>query len=219
LVDVSTNGNALSATWGNFLDLNEDLKPWLRYRTGASSDDVLLQDVLDMACSWVQDYLSRPIGPTRFDRRFNGWSSWQGAYIMLPYQPVLEILSVTEYWGVSGPHVLEESQPTDQLDGFQCEYLRGMVTRVFPGNVQKPWFPGSRNIEISWVAGFNPVPAYVRIATLEYAKYWWTNTQQASRSNPRGGGEYDAPDSRGLWPGVPNRITDLLQPLLQVGIG
>ena len=146
-----------------------------------------------------------------------------GAYVQLPYYPVLSVQSVVEFWGSSGPHTLTEQTPASQggQDCYQMDYLRGTVIRTFTGLVQRPWFPGSRNIEITWTAGYNPVPMQVKIATMELVKYWWVNTQQVSRSVQIRGGEYDAPEqsSMALWPAVPNRITAMLEVYEQVGIG
>lgn len=220
---MSLNSNAgTTPIWANYLDLAQDVKPWLQIPSSDTSRDTSLQLILDMACDWVQSYLGRPVAPTTFDRRYDGWSGWNGAYIELDYYPVLEITSVVEYWGVSGPHTLTESTPTNQVDGWQCEYLTGRLTRVFPGLVQKPWFPGSRNIEVVWVAGYNPVPPKIKVATLELIAHWFRNTQQESGLRPpaaSAGADYDSMTAGGPFEGVPMRIMDLLEPLTQVGLG
>jgi Phage gp6-like head-tail connector protein len=212
------NSNAQSNVWSNYIDIN-DLKTHLQINQVNLSVDAQLQSFVDMACQWVQGYLGRPIAPTKFDRRFDGYTGWNGAYIQLPYYPVLEIASCIEYWGVSGPHVLNESTPTTQVDGFQMDYLHGMMTRIFPGNVQKPWFPGSRNIEIVWVAGYNPLPGDIRLATLEYAAHWWRNTQQAARTNIRAGGDDSDILAAGMFQNIESRLKPLLSPYLSVGMG
>lgn len=214
------NTNGLSFTWENYVDLNADVKPWLQFPASDTTHDTVLQLLTDGVCQWAQNTLGQPIAPTTFVRRFNGWANWNGAYIMLPYYPVLNIVEVAEYWGVAGPHVLYESTVTDQVDGFQCDYQTGMLTRVFPGNVQKPWFPGSMNIEIRWRAGRNPVPADLKIATLEDIKEWWVNTQQVSANQLGAAGqEYDAEGGREALTGVPNRVAAILETYMQVGIG
>ena len=218
-----SNTNALSNIYANYVDLDEDVKTWLQINPIVTANDTRLQLLIDTACQWVQNYLGRPVGPTTYDRRFNGWTGWNGAYIELPYYPILEIVSVTEWWGVSGPHVLTEQTPENQSgqDVYQVDYQRGQLIRAFPGLVQRPWFPGSRNIEVTWTAGYNPVPADIKMATLEYINHWWRNTQQ--QSGNRGGGanvDYDPEEQgSGLWQGVPFRITELLDPYLHVGIG
>lgn len=224
---TSANQNALtSPNWQDFLTVNDDVLPWLQMTTSdipaGSSLAGNMQLITSMACDWVQDYLGRPVAPTTFDRRFDGWSGWNGAYLELPYYPVLEITSVIEYWGVSGPHDLVESTPTAQVDGWQCEYLTGRLIRVFPGNVQKPWFPGSRNVEVVWVAGYNPVPPTIRTATLELVAHWWANTQQQSALRLPGetvSDEFEPAETSGPFAGVPLRIIDLLSPKSQIGIG
>ena len=214
----NTNGETL--IWSNYLDLEADVKPWLQIPvTAPSKFDYQLQLLTDMTCQWVQNFIGRPIAPTQFTRYFDGNNGWNGAFIELPYYPVLSVASVTEYWGTSGPHILTESTPTNQTDGWQCEYLRGSLRRVFQGLVERPWFPGSRNIEVTWTAGYNPVPADIKIATLEMIAHWWRNTQQQAGNRPSAS-EYDPADiANGLWQGTPLRILGLLDSYLQVGIG
>lgn len=216
------NPNARSNWFQNFVDVPNDVKGWLQMPSSDTTHDVQLQLLTDMTCQWAQRRLGQPIAPTTFNRYFNGWAGWNGAYIELPYYPVLEIQNVTENWGASGPHVLSESTPTNQVDGWQCDYQKGQLIRVFPGLVQKPWFPGSRNIQIQWVAGWNPLPADFKVATLEMIAHWYRNVfqQSASRLGNAGvGNEYD-PEvvASGLWQGTPLRITALLDAVVQIGI-
>ncbi len=219
---MSTNTNAQSQTPATYMDLASEVKPWLQVPATSTARDANLTLITEMACSWVANYVGRAIGATTFDRRFDGWASWQGAYIMLPYYPVLEVVSVTEYWGIAGPHVLSESTPTVQIDGWQCAYNTGRLNRVFPGNVQKPWFPGSRNVEVVWTAGYNPIPADIKVATLELIAHWYRNTQQMGArpgNNIIVAAEFEpAEQAGGLWQGVPYRITALLSPYLSIGM-
>jgi hypothetical protein len=180
---------------------------------------------LDMACTWTQSYLSRPIAPTTFFRRFSGWSNFTGAYITLPYYPVLEMVSVVEYWGLNGPQVLQIQTPENQAPGpqvYQVDWLQGYLIRTFSGLIQRPWFPGSNNIEVTWVAGYDPIPPDIKIATLELIAYWWRSTQQASRSRAvgaAGSAGFGSDEHNPLWPGIPNRVTTLLETYLQFGVG
>lgn len=176
--------------------------------------------IVGYACEWVQNFVGRTFAPQTFTRRFDGAQSWDSTTIELPAYPVLQIVSVKEYRGSAGVQTLPESTPTSQVDGWQCEYLTGRLIRVFQGNIPKPWFPGSRNIEVTWEAGYNPIPRTVKLATLELIKHWWINTQENAAVGPGvGGGQYDTPAPAGLWAGVPNRIEAMLEPYLQVGIG
>lgn len=209
--------------WATYIDLKNDVKPYLEFSnpTGLNPADTMLQMVTDMACTWVQNYLGRPVADTEFFRRFSGWSGMNGAYVSLPYYPVTQIVSVVEYWGSSGPHTLTEQTPASQggQDVYQVDYLRGTVIRTFMGLVQRPWFPGSRNIEITWKAGYEPVPADIKMATLELVNYWWRNTQEATRVSSLEAVEYEAPAASGMWAAVPNRVKVLLEPYAQQGIG
>jgi hypothetical protein len=208
--------------WANFLDLANDVKPYLQFPASSVTSDVQLQTVVDMCCTWVQNYLGRPIAPTEFFRRFSGWSGLNGAYINLPYCPVLSMVSVVEYRGTSGPFLLTEQTPSHQVGGqevYQMDYLRGTVIRTFMGLVQRPWFPGSRNIEITWVAGYNPVPPDIRVAALELVGHWWRNTQQASRSGPMPTGYDPENPAAGMFAAIPHRVEALLSQYSRQGLG
>jgi hypothetical protein len=217
--------------WQDFVSL-ADAKAYLQYPDEKTDQDAVLGELLGSACWWIQDFLGRPIAPTQFFRRYDGWTGWNGAIIELPYYPVLEVVRLAEYWGLSGPHVLQEQTPdfqygvgqTAQTGGsnvYQLDPIGGKVTRTFPGLVQRPFFPGSRNVEVTWVAGFNPVPRPVRLAALELFSWWYRNTQEdprmAARVGPYGGAE--GTGQGGLWPAVPNRVQQLLAPYVQVGVG
>jgi hypothetical protein len=209
--------------WNNYLDLQLDVKPYMQIPAQDTTRDLVLQDLVDTACWWVQEYLARPIAPTEFARRFDGYSGYSGAYIELPYYPILSIIEVVEWWGSNGPQVLTQMIPENQIGGGQnytLDALRGRLTRSFSALVARPWFPSLAGVEICWVAGYNPIPPTIRFATRELIKYWWTNTQQASRTGPRGSSEYGGSitPNEGLWPNVPNRVSELLQPWVQVGI-
>lgn len=213
--------------WQDYIDVVDDVMPWLQLNDWGdiggefSSLAQNLTLLTSMCCDWVQETLGKPIAPTQFTRRFDGWSGWNGAYLELPFYPIVSIQSVTEYWGVSGPHVLSESTPTNQVDGYQQVPMSGRLTRVFPGNVQKPWFPGSRNVEVTWTAGYEPIPPRFRVGTLEMVAFWWRNhMQQAALRLGGGGGEdYDGPFSSGMLAGTPDIILDTLFPNEQIGLG
>ncbi len=215
----------ITPQWQSYIDLANDIKPYLQIPATDTTRDGELQDLIDAACAWAQDTLGRPIAPTTFFRRFSGWTGLNGAYISLPYYPVLQTptaMTVVEYWGSSGPHTLVEQTPAAQggSDMYTLDALRGQVIRSFMGLVPRPWFPGLRNIEITWSAGFNPVPRHWVMATKELVKYWWVNTQQSSRSFVKDGEGYGQQSADyALWPAVPDRISLMFQTAIQVGIG
>lgn len=214
--------------WQTYLDVVLDVKPYLQITPGNLTYDSALSDITSMACEWVQTYLGRPIAPTQFFRRESGWTGWNGAYLQLAYYPVLGTPTVVEYWGTSGPHTLTEQTPEQQSntgggnvgDVFQIDRLKGLITRTFPGLIQRPFFPGERNIEITWVAGYNPIPQQIRMATLELVNYWYRQTQEAVRTGSvTGSMEYgEGGASSDGWFAVPYRVTTLLEPFTQVGI-
>lgn len=211
---VSATLQENSPVWQNYLDLDNDVKPWLQIPAGSSQQDVRLQMLIDTACWWVQNYLSRPVAPTEFFRRYDGSSGWNGSHIMLPYFPVLEVISVVEWWGSSGPHTLAEQTPEQQgtSDMYQVVPNTGRLTRTFMGLVQRPWFTGARNVEVTWTAGYNPLPQDLRFATLVLIGHWWQHFQQASRSVPvpSGAMQHDA-SMMTPFSGIPVETERMLQ--------
>lgn len=216
----------VTPTWQTYLSWDEDVQPWLQWSSLAAATPATappkLQLITDMACQWVQNYLGRPIAPTKFDRKFDGFSFATGSQIALPYYPVLSIDSIVETWGLGGDHSLEyqtaDAQGSAGQQMFQVDWTRGVLTRTYQGLIRRPWFPGAGNIRVKWTAGYNPIPADIKIATLEVVAYWWRNTQEAQRTFDRLN-EYDSASSNGLWPAIPHRITSLLESYAQVGIG
>lgn len=217
---ASDIANPASIAWQNYVDLEHDVLPYLQYPAGYDNDNTLLQLVTDFVCQESQQLMAKPIAATQFFGRFDGWSGWNGAYIMLPYTPVLSVVEVKEWWGTNGPQILQEQTPENQVWGFNLDARTGTLTRVFPGLVQMPWFPGSRNIEITWTAGYNPVPAMFKIPALELIREWWDATQQASRSVPSrmsDGGSMN--EATATYPGLSKRVRSVFYANMQVGIG
>lgn len=215
----------VTPAWQNYLDLTNDIKPYLQIPAGSSASDAQLQQILDMSCTWVQTYLGRPIPPTTFFRRFSGYTGLNGAYIMLPYYPVLQIVAITEFWGLNGAHPLVYQTPENQggpgQEMYQMDWIEGVVIRTYQGLIQRPTFPGSMNIEVEWVAGYDPIPADIRVATMQLVAHWWRSTQQASRTfpTPAGARQEDELPMTGPFAGVPPETERLLAPYLQQGIG
>jgi hypothetical protein len=136
---------------------------------------------------------------------------------------VLGTPTVTEYWGASGPHILTLQTPEAQggSDMFTLDPLKGYIIRSYLGLLARPSFPGLRNIEVTWTAGRNPVPPPVKLATKEYVKYWWANSQEAAFPVTVGGQYGDASSASASvedWPSVESRIKAMLRPYMQVGV-
>jgi hypothetical protein len=207
---------ATSEDWNSFLNIN-DVKAWLNFPSNASdAQDSNLQLIVDMACEFVGKYTNHPINVT-YTERHDGWA---GSQIMLNYYPIIELISATEFLSFGGTIDLPESTPENPVDGVQLNYLTGQINRVFQGySWPRPFFPGQRNVEVTYIAGYNPVPPMLKTAALELVKHWWVNTQQASRQNQRPT-EFDPGDTQNsLWQGVPYRIIALLDPYRRVVIG
>lgn len=221
----AVTADEVGAAWQSYIDLNGDLKPYLQIPVATTSYDTTLQLMIDSECQWVQNFVGRPIAPTSFFRRFSGWTGLNGAYLNLPYYPILSVESVVETWGLNGQHTLVYQTPSSQggpgQQMFQVDWLRGTLIRSYQGLIARPWFPGLRNVEVTWTAGYNPLPADIKRATMLMIKERWNQEQQASRGNarPAGSGYQDMPQQEGLGFSVRGEVQRMLEPYLQVGIG
>ena len=214
-------------TYASFLDVEDQVKPWLQFVSGQTSTirDEALNLITDAVCTEVQRYLGRPIAPTTFGPadgigKFDGSGSLNSGYILLPRVPVISVTSVIEYQG-NNPVTLVEVDPSTGNtggDGYQLEYRTGRITRVLGGIWNRPFYPGSNNVWITWVAGYNPIPRDIIWATLEWVAHVFRNTQQNNWQDPRGTSDIEDLGTSGLWVGVPNRVTAALDSYQRIGI-
>lgn len=205
--------------YGAYLTLSE-VKSWLRFPnpTAESSDDALLQRIVDACCSKIQQRLNRPVGSQECWERHDGWS---GEYIFLKQSPVLELVSCIEWQSSGGPITLVESTPQNPVDGIQINYATGRIMRTFAGySWPRPFFPGSRNIEITYRAGLNPVPPDVWMATVEWVADWWRNGIQQPGVGVALSSEVDAPEPAQdtMWRGMPHWVADMISDYVKVGV-
>ncbi len=218
--DPTTNNPSGAEVWSTYIDSTE-AATWLQFSTGftvGTEQATLFQRVIDAACVRAQMIANRPLCPTTFYERHDGWA---GEYIQLDYSPFIRLISCLEWQSVGGFINLPESTPESPTEGIQINYHTSRIMRAFQGySWPRPFFPGSRNIEVVYVAGINPVPPDVWEATVDLIAYWWRNTQQSASSFVTGSEEYGGPAApTGLWPGVPNRIADVFESYRMVSIG
>lgn len=217
---IVANPNARSRTWDDYVSVVDDVLPWLELPATDQADPYVLpnlQLITSATCQWAQKRLMHPIAPHLFQWYFDG--DGYSTTIMVPYPPVLEVVSVIEYWGTSGPHVLSEATPGNQVDGFEMQYPTGRLIRIFPGLIGKPWFPGSRNIYVEYWAGQNPIDADLKMATLEMIAHWYHHTQEQPALRGATGGASAEAVASGAWSGTPLAIMNLLDEEVHIGIG
>lgn len=203
--------------FGPYLTLGE-VKQWLRFPANAdTSRDANLQRIIDMACSKVQARINRPVGAQMCWERHDGWS---GEYIMLKESPFLSLISCVEWQSSGGAVTLVESTPENPVDGIQINYATSRIMRTFAGySWPRPFFPGSRNIEIVYEAGLNPVPGDIWMATAEWVSDWWRLTQQTPAGRaPSAGTGGDQPDTTMPYKGMPRWVEDMLVDWIKGGV-
>jgi hypothetical protein len=194
--------NLGTETFATYLDMTQEVMPWLRFNGIQTSEEFALQLIIDAVCTEVQKFIGGPVPATTFGPadglgKFDGAAGMNSGYIMLPRRPVVEIISV-------------------------IDYRTGRLTRVLGGIWNRPFYPGSNNVWVTWQAGYNPVPADIRWATLDWVAHVYRNTQQQTglrvNAGLNPGDEYEAGTTKGLWVGVPDRVINTLETYQQVGI-
>lgn len=173
-----TTGNS-TQYGGVFIDFDEVWQS-LQFSQAPSGDvENTLHRLIRSSCAYAQgpQGTNRPIVPTEFRERHDGWS---GEYILLHQSPFLKLVSCTENQSTGGPINLPESTPENGLEGILIDYATSEIMRTFDGQWPRPFFPGARNIEVVYVAGFDPVPDDLWQAAVDLVAWKWRNTQQAS---------------------------------------
>jgi hypothetical protein len=217
-------------TYPSYLDVTAQVKPWLQFSgiTLTATASFVLELITDSICTQAQRFIGGPIAPTTYGPatgigKFDGSGGLNSGYIMLPKYPVVQVTELVEYRGGAGV-VLTEVTPTSTPTGtgYQLNYRTGRLTRVLGGMWNRPFYPGSNNVWVTWTAGYNPIPQDIVRASLEWVAHIYRNTQQVTANSPRGVGptaEYEAATmNAGLWAGIPNRVTDVLKTYVHLGI-
>lgn len=216
-----------SETFPTYVDVDEQVKPFLQFG-GTNVDtahDQVLNMITDAVCTEAARLAGGPIAETAYGPadglgRFDGAAGLNSGYIMLPRTPVIAVDSVVEYQG-NNPVTLTEVTPASGGDGYQLNYRTGRLTRVLGGLWNRPFYPGSNNVWVTWRAGRNPIPADIVQATVEWIAAVFRNTQQVGTAKPGAGPaqEFDPSTSTGLlYLGIPNRITRVLASYSGVGV-
>jgi len=219
-------------TWPVWLDRDNQVKPVMQWQGIDTSHDEVLELIIAGVCTRAAKLRGGPIGETEFGPadglgKFDGSGGMNSGFIMLPRTPVIEVVEVVEYQGNAPVTLTEITNPagtgtSGATDGYQVNYRTGRLTRVMGGIWNRPFYPGSNNVWVTWKAGYNPIPPDWIQAALEWVAFVYRNTQEVVTSN-RGvslGSEYDASDSGSdiFYRGVPNRITSVFSTNSKVGI-
>lgn len=224
-MSVSAPADEITPDWQSYLDLQNDVLPWLQITASEFAafpawKQSTLQDTVDAVCWEAQDFLGRPIAPTQFYRKFTNTGS--NYTIELPYSPVLSIDVIQETWGLNGQHTLIYQTPENQGGAgeqmYTMDWIEGVIIRTYQGLIARPFFVGTKNLEVTWTAGYNPVPRSLIMMTKDLIKEWWVNTQDASRSVQMPG-EYGEQAPSPQWSGLSRRVAQIFDGYAQIGIG
>jgi hypothetical protein len=175
-------------------------------QTDTRQDDELQGYIL--AAAELARHHCGPFLPETHTQFFDGGS----ARISPDWLPLLKVLSVTEYYGLSAFAITEQPLGA-QMDAFSftADYSTGELTRRTFGGEAAYWARGAKNVKVVYQAGrAEDVPYSIRLGALELVRHLWQMTQQGGR--PRfGGSALDGLDGPQVQTGfaLPNRVIEL----------
>lgn len=170
----------------------------------SATDNAMLSRMITAATPVIEK-IAGPCTPQAFTEQHDG----EDHEVILRRYPVLRIVSCKEYRYGSDVLDLVESTPANPVDGYQLDKETGTLTRVYTGGYVRSWWPGSRNIVVSYQAGRAAVPSNVKEATLELLAHWW-------RLRKAGAHKFTPPGSEGAGGfvvpayGVPRRVSEII---------
>lgn len=191
-----------------FVDL-ASVKAHLGLPPADTRQDDELQGFILAAADIARDTCG-PFMPETHTQYFSG-----GRPTIVPdWLPIASVLSITEFYGLSGFALTEEPLGA-QADafGYTVDYATGQITRRTFGGDAALFAAGTKNIKVVYTAGRNgQIPYTVRLGALELIRHLWQLTQQGGR--PRfGSSGFDASDP--VIPtgfAVPARVLELWSP-------
>jgi hypothetical protein len=185
----------------------DDARSVLRLRAGNTSDDAMLQTIIESASKVVVD-ITGPMTVSQYTETFDG-----GVTTIVPSRaPIVRVVSANEYYGTSVFALTEQPLGAQtSAFGYTVDYLTGEITRRTFGGGTALFAFGSKNISITYTAGRTQVPENVQLATKELVRHFYQATQVPGR--PKMGAVAD--DGFGevaIGFAVPNFVVEMLQP-------
>lgn len=175
-----------------------DLKSHLNITT--TGDDEELRRTLAVATEMAERHCNRALRRKTVSESYNGGNS----VLLLRQSPVLSITTVVE-----NGTTLSASDYT--VDPSSALLYRGTSTAGWS------WIDGRQVVTVTYVAGYTDPPQAAQQAVLELARHLW-QTQRGQVALPTLGGVDDYPTQNGAAWSLPNRVRELLAPLVMPGI-
>jgi uncharacterized phiE125 gp8 family phage protein len=156
-----------------------ELKLFLNVSSGSTTDDSLLQSLLNGASNWFEKQTGRQIASQLYNETYNG----NGSRALTLAQPkVTEVVSVI----VNGVEVNPRTSSTSS-DGY---FFQGSNVYMDNASAAINNFPeGYGNVQVTYVAGYPSVPYDVRQAVIWMAGNWYRERTRIGVMNSSVGGE------------------------------
>lgn len=181
-----------------------DVKAHLNLEDNAN--DTELRDFIEAATPVVEK-IAGPVIEQTVVETFDGGNM----QLDLSYVPLVSVTSVVEtVAGVNTALTPVTMGESTTPNGYTLDAEGGRIIRRSGSEAIS--FPyGVGNIAVTYIAGRNPIPKNIRLATLMLIQHWW----QQSQMNRNGGRpSFGGDDALNMGAGyaIPNRVRELLQP-------
>lgn len=141
--------------------------------------DGVLQWYLDAASRWAT-YVSDAIVPETFENEVH---SGGGPTIVLYNTPILTVDSIIEYVGTTAYTLTQSEAGTNETYGYSIDNpSAGIISRRWSGFVGS-FIGGRNNIVVTYMAGFETIPADIAVAVMSDIQVLYNVTAQGRRQN------------------------------------
>ena len=208
-IEIVVEEDLVTATpVGRLVGLGET-REHLNLANGDRTHDAELMRLID-AITPVVEHLTGPVVQRVYQETYDGGSS----FISVRHRPIVQVNQVVEYRGPI-PYELTQVASNDLGTIYSYEFeTTGRIVRRTVGGGMTTFPGGAQTVRINYTAGYQTVPANIRMGCLELIRVNYQQTQQAGHPMFGGGGGDDS-----VVPGVvlmgfflPNRVKELLAP-------
>ena len=181
----------------------DDVKGFIGIPLDETTDDVVLQWLLDGATRWAT-YVSDAIVPTTYTDELHSGGT---PHIVLFNAPIIEVDSVTEYVGQTAYELTQAEAGTNLTYSYSIDNASmGILSRRWNGFVGS-FIGGRNNIKVTYKAGFTVIPADIQLAVLMDIQVLYSQTQLGQRPGANNRDQFSATLPLNAFPRLENLMT------------
>lgn len=140
-------------------------------------DDLRLNHIIPSVTQLVKTYCGNSIIDFYSTNKVEDFSiDWNSSFIQLTESPVVSVVSVEERDNFSAPY----TTLTD-VD-YYVDTATDSIIRVAPTGQHKPWRQGPGAVRVTYKAGYQTVPADLKLAVIDLITYYLKDEHKERRN-------------------------------------